>query len=399
MGSTLTRQDLTGMIAEAAKQAVAMHVKVPASSPSGVPTMLGPAILAENKAKESKDGKQLVGRYLQVMLAGAAKQAACMDMFQKHYKGDERLEKALSSSDFSAGGSMVGTEVSRELIELLRPASVIMAANPQIAQMATGTLEIPRHTAGSTGAYVGENQIGGVSQPTTGMLVLSRKKLKVEIPFSNDFTRFAVLNGDEFIRRDAVDGLQVRQDAAFIRDDGLSFTPQGLRFWVLPANVFDASGDGDTLPNIDLRLREAEVALRGANVGMLRPHWFFSSRTWGRLNTIRTGGAADGEYAFRDEMARGTLNGHPWAVSNQIPENLGGGTESEVYFVDMADVVVGEALDMIVDVFPGGAYNDGTAVRSGISRDQTVLRALMQHDLGMRHDESLAVISGVVWGV
>lgn len=349
----------------------------------------------------SKDPEELVGRYFQVILASGAKsKGAAMDLYNEHYKGDTKLEKALSASDFSAGGAMVGVETAADMIELLRPATVVRAAGPQIRRMNQGTLEITKHTAGSTGSYVGENQTGGSSQPTTGMLTLSRKKLKVEIPFSNDLLRFSQQDSAAFVRQDAIDGLAVREDAAFIRDDGVAFTPRGMRFWVPAANVTDVSGDTDNLATISGRLRDLEVLLRAADVRMLRPHWFFSSRTWGRLTEIRTGSAADQAYAFRDEMRTGTLNGIPWSVSNQIPENLGGGgDESEIYLVDMADAIIGDAMEINLDVFPGGAYHDGTAVRSGISRDQTVLRAILQHDFGMRHDASVAILSGVTYGV
>lgn len=359
-----------------------------------------PGLLRSVVAEDAKDSGQVVGRYLQCLLAaGRAKRSDVMDVFNEHYKGDKKTEKALSASDFSAGGAMVGTETAREIIELLRPATVVRQARPRIAQMTTGSLDIPRHTAGSTGSYVGENQTGGSSQATTGDLNLTRKKLKVEIPFSNDFTRFAVINGDEFIRADAVDGLATREDAAFIRDDGTVFTPRGMRYWVPSAHVFDASSDTDDLPSIELRVRQAIAALKSANVMLTNAWWFMSVRTEMRLKTARTGGSADGEYAFRPEMLQGRFWGYQYAVSTQIPEDLGGGTESELYFVNMPDMVIGEALELTLDVFPGGAYHDGTAVRSGISRDQTVLRAIMQHDFGARHPESIAVVSGVKWGV
>ncbi|MCP4201170.1 MAG: phage major capsid protein, partial [bacterium] len=302
---------------------------------------------------------------------------------------------SLSASDFTAGGALIAPAFASEVIEYLRPESVVMASGPRTMDLSTGALEVPKINQGSAASYVGENQTGGITEPEFGNLVLIRKKLKAEIPVSNDLLTFATLNADAIIRDDAVAAMAQRQDAAFIRDDGTQFTPKGLRYQVPAVNVVPASGTA--LTNIEADLRNAALALRDKDIRMVRPGWLMSSRTELALKHIRTG--TNENYAFRAEMLAGNLNGYPFKVTTQIPEDLGGGTnESELYLADWNEVVVGEAQGLRVDSSSEAAYYDGAALRSSYSRDQTVVRVIMQHDIGMRHDFGIAVVSGVLYG-
>lgn len=399
MPQTMKREELRALIVEAANTAVAGALKEHLGRlPQGdvdPATLVAAAHGQIGGGKSSEDDVALrFGRTLLCMANGGMNQTGALDIWKKHYSFDSAVEKALSASDFTAGGALLQTEFAREVIEFLRPASAVMAMNPRRMEMSQGALEIPKVNVGASASYVGENQVGGITEQEFGSLVLVRKKLKAEIPVSNDVLRFAVVNADEIIRDDAVAAMSQRQDGAFIRDDGTQFTPKGLRFQVPSVNVIASAGT-NTLADIEGELGNAELALRDKDIRLVRPGWLISPRTERRLKTIRTG--VNENYAFRDEMKGGTLNGHPFAVTTQIPEDLGGGTETEVYFCEFSEVVVGESLDLIVEASSVAAYNDGVALRSAFSRDQTVIKTLMQHDIGMRHDFGVAVITGVEW--
>lgn len=388
----LTRKDLQALIAEAANAAVANGLK---EAGRGLGFDPRGADEGNRGGNEKADIGTRFGRVLLCIAAGGASQNGALDVLRKHYPNDKTVEKTLSASDFSAGGALLQTEFVREVIEFLRPASVVMASGPRVMTMSMGSLEVPKINTGSVASYVGENQIGGITEPSFGNLVLVRKKLKAEIPVSNDVLRFAAVDADQIIRDDAVAAMAQRMDAAFIRDDGTSFTPKGLRFQVPSANVIASAGT-NTLVDIESELGQAELALRNKDIRFIRPGWLIGPRTERRLKTIRTG--VNENYAFRDEMNGGRLNGFPYKVTTQIPEDLGGGgNEAEVYFVDFSEVVVGEAVDLIVEASSVAAYESGATVRSAFSRDQTVIKTQMQHDLGMRHDFAIAVITGVKW--
>ncbi len=317
-----------------------------------------------------------------------------MDRWKKQFGFDAPLEKALSAADFSAGGALLDGEFSTEVIEYLRPASVVMASGPRTVDLSQGSLTIPKVNTGSTASYVGENQTGGITEPAFGDLVLIRKKLKAEIPISNDLLRYNTVNADTIIRDDAVAAMSQRQDAAFIRDDGTQFTPTGLRYMVPASNVVTETGAN--LVAMEKDLGNAVLALRDKDINFVKPGWLMSPRTEMALKGIRTG--VNENYAYRAEMNTGKLMGYDYKVTTQIPEDLGSGSdESEIYLADFSEVIVGETMGLIVEASSDAAYFDGSALRSSFSRDQTVIKTLMQHDIGMRHDFGVAVITGVQW--
>ena len=88
----------------------------------------------------------------------------------------------------------------------------------------------------------------------------------------------------------------------------------------------------------------------------------------------------------------------PFKVTSQIPRNLGGGTETEMYFCDFADVIIGETTSILVDVSDVAAYHDGSNVVASFSLDQTVIRAIIEVDLGVRHAESVLILDTLKWG-
>jgi HK97 family phage major capsid protein len=99
-------------------------------------------------------------------------------------------------------------------------------------------------------------------------------------------------------------------------------------------------------------------------------------------------------------MWEGRLWGFPFAVSTIVPTNLGaGGNESEIYLADFADVVVGESQSLIVDSSTEASYWDGTTQQSAYSRDETVVRCILEEDIALRRPEAVAVLTGCTYGV
>jgi heptaprenylglyceryl phosphate synthase len=60
-------------------------------------------------------------------------------------------------------------------------------------------------------------------------------------------------------------------------------------------------------------------------------------------------------------------------------------------------VVIGDALNLQIDVSQEAAYHDGSNVVAAFSLDQTVIRAIIETDMVMRHDAAVTVLSGVKW--
>lgn len=313
--------------------------------------------------------------------------------------GDSGLFANQNMANGSAGGFLVPEDVSSEMIELLRPVSIIMASQPVIVPMPNANMTMGRQATGSSASYIGEQQDAPATGLTFGQVKLSAKKLAALVPISNDLMRAASIAADRVVRDDLVISLAIRTDLAFLRGAGTEFSPRGLRFQHLglpteATHVLAANGTVN-LVNVTADLGRLELAIENADVPMIRPVWLMAPRTRKYLENVRDG---NGNKAF-PEIERGELRGKPIRVTTQIPTNLGaGGNESELYLVDFAQVVVGEHMGIEIAMTTEGSYIDaGGTMRSAFSRDETVMRAIQQHDIGARHLQAIAIMTGVTW--
>lgn len=403
----LIREHASKDIADVVKvQVEAMLTAVKATRPAYVEGLLGD----DGKShKETGESASLFGAYVRA-LAGAkndkeraVKVARAWAREHPPYEKVARalelsIEKAMSAGDPTAGGFLVPIEFSADVIELLRASAVVRSLGPTTIPMRSGTLKVPKITAGSAAAYVGESVNIGKTEVDTGQITLTFKKLAALVPVSNDLIRYAAPSADAIVRDDLIRSMATREDLAFIRNDGTSGTPKGLKNWIHADNKFAANGTVN-LANVTTDLGTAMQKLMDADIPLImgqnmagaidaRPGWLFHPRAWKYLTTVQTG---LGTHAFRDEMLRGTLWGYPYRVSTQV-EN------TTVYFVAFAHTVIGESLGLIVDASQEAAYHDGNAVVAAFSQDQTVIRVLSEHDFAMRHDKGGALITGVTWG-
>ena len=307
-------------------------------------------------------------------------------------------EKALAAGDATAGGFLVPTQFSNEVIELLRSQSVVRRLGARVVQMPTGTLKYPKIASGASAAYIGENVNIGASEETFGQLTLTFKKLAVLTPVSNDLLRYSSPSADAIVRDDLVSSMATKEDVSFIRGAGTDATPKGLLNWCIADQKIAANGTVN-LANITDDLGQLVVKLKQADIPMISPGWIMAPRTEQKLATIQN---ANGVFAFRDEVIRGTLWGWPIGTTTNVPITLdttgaGNDNESEIYLVDFAQVLIGESANLLVDASQEAAYHDGSNVQAAFSLDQTVVRAIAEHDLGMRHDKGVAMLTGVTW--
>lgn len=316
--------------------------------------------------------------------------------------GDSGLFANQNIATGAAGGFLVPEAVSAEIIELLRPASVVMSLSPRMVPLPNGNLTMNRQATGSQAGYIGEQQNIGATGVTFGQVKLSAKKLAALIPISNDLLRSASTAADLFVRDDLVTSLATRADLAFIRGSGTEFSPRGFRFQlsgyatIEATNILTANATVN-LVNVTTDAARIELSIRNGDVPVVRPGWLMSPRTESYLQNLRDG---NGNYLFPEMLANGTWRGKPYRATTQIPDNLGAGSnESELYLVDFGHIVVGEAMGIMVEMSSEAAYVDAAGtMQAAFSRDETVMRAIQQHDIGTRHLRAIAVLTAVTWG-
>jgi HK97 family phage major capsid protein len=255
-----------------------------------------------------------------------------------------------------------------------------------------------RRATGANFSYGGEQQDIGATGITLGQVKLSAKKLTGLIPISNDLLRSASVAADRLVRDDIVEGSAIAMDTAFLRSVGGDFSPLGLRHQ-LTGTAFAASNilaatAANTLTSITADLGRMELALLNNNIPLTGAAWVGAPRTMMRLRNILDG---NGNSAF-PEMQQGRLRNLPFFDTTTVPINLGGGSESELYLIAFPHVLVGEHSGLEIATSTEAAYRDAQGnLQAAFSRDETVMRAIQHHDIGLRHLPAVAVLTAVTW--
>ena len=339
---------------------------------------------------------------------------------KEKYGESHPVTKALVSGVGASGGFLVPPAYVAEIIELLRPQAVVRDAGPRFLPMPRGTMRLPSQTSAATASYSAEDKKITQSQPGTGSIVASFKKLTALVPVSNDLMRYADPAADAFVRDDLVKVIALREDLAFLLGDGTQDAPRGFTsfansfavaaggvsaVWSATANStwgtlgnFITANATYTLATVASELGGAVNKLDTANVPDRKRVWFFHPRTFNYLNNVQN---SLGVYVYRDELSRGTLLGYPFKKSTQFPINIwdSTGTNKDTSFIILAELTDALLLDsntLELAVSREGSYVDSNAVTQSVfQNDETLIRAIAEHDFQMRHDASVAVIQNV----
>ncbi|HCA25251.1 MAG TPA: phage major capsid protein [Pseudomonas sp.] len=307
------------------------------------------------------------------------------------------VHMALSTVTAGAGGVLVPENMSSEVIESLRPRSVVRGLGAVSLPLNNGNMTIPRINGNTSVSYLGTETDISLTDMTFDDLKLSAKKAAAIVPISNDLLAFSGANPrvDQMVANDLTISMGLSEDLHFLRADGTGNLPKGLRHWALPGNVVTAPA-GVTLSDLDLFLGGLMLRLEAANANMESCGWVMAPRTIRWLGSLRDG---NGNKAY-PEIEMGMLKGYPFRLTTQIPTNLGAGSnESEIYFADFADCYIGEEQGLIISFSQEASYKDGAGEWvSAFQRDQTLVRVIAKHDFGPRHVESVAVGVGITWG-
>lgn len=389
----LTEKQLADLVGKEVAAALAHARGTAPAAPNVIEQMQ--ALFAGEAAKTAKPQGSIVGGLVRSLAAGKGNVERAAKYAGDQFGADSAVSKALAAGVAADGGFLVRDEVASEVIELLRANTVIREAGATVLPMNTATFTLPKLTGGATATWVGENENIGVTQPSFGQIRMTFRKLAAVVPVSNDLIRYGSPGADAIVRNDLVMGMARTSDLAFIRGQGTEHSPRGLRSFALEAGNTDNANGTVNLANVTSDLGKALLRLLNGNIAMTRPAWLMAPRSMVYLMTVRDG---NGNFAYRPEMSGGTLWGYPFYVTTQIPINLGGnGDESEILLADMGDAIIGEGMSIQLDASGDAAYHDGSAVQAAYSKDQTVVRAIMEVDFIMRHAESVTILQQVKW--
>lgn len=387
-------KELTAKI-ERAEQAESMAAQAAVPVQSHVRTVGAiPAVPREPEAK----GAGMARMVLALAAAQGNSQVAAQIAMDRGY-GDI-VAASLNTLTPGAGGVLVPENLSTEVIELLRPKSVVRKLGARGMPLNNGNLTIPRLKGGAVVGYIGSDSDIPTSQQEFDDLKLSAKKLTGLVPISNDLlaTSSANPNVDQIVVGDLTSAMGTREDKAFIRDNGSGDTPKGLRYWAPTQNVYAAAQPKPTIAEVSLELNKLVLVLESSDANMTAVGWVMAPRTKRFLQALRDG---NGNKVY-PELDQGFLMGYPVGSTTQIPTNLAVGADSngsEIYLADFGDCFIGEDSRLVIDFSKEATYVDGEGKTvSAFQRDQTLVRVIAKHDFGPRHVESVAVLTDVQWG-
>lgn len=336
------------------------------------------------------------GRIVRALAAAKGDPARAAKFAAKAWKDDlgDVIVKSLQAQDFDQGGALIPPTMEAEVIELLRAKVVVRAAGGRNVPLTNGTATFRKQTGTIAAAYVGESQDIGTSLPSVGQITLTARKLAAIVPISNDLLLYdASPAADAFVRDDLVASIAIKEDVTFLYGTGTQDTPKGIRYWTNSANV--TNSNGTTATQIESDFRDLLNSLQTNNAPMIRPVFFMNPRSKNFLANLRD---ANGNLIYPETRgANPTVYGFPIFTSTSIPINLNG-SQTEIIFADMSEVLIGDASGLAISMDSSASYVESGSLVSAFSRDETLIRAIARHDLGVRHDVSLAVKTAVAWG-
>jgi hypothetical protein len=110
-----------------------------------------------------------------------------------------------------------------------------------------------------------------------------------------------------------------------------------------------------------------------------------------------------GVYVYREELNDGKLLGYAFKKSTQLPINIWDttGTNKDCSFLILAEMdesMILDSMSLELAVSREGMYVDsGGSTVSAFQSDQTIVRAIAEHDFQIRHDAAVAIDQFVRW--
>lgn len=418
-------QDLDGQITRAKE---AQELSAAGAQPvEGQDAPLNPGTRAVVPAtpetdKYVKERSLVIGGAMKMLGVGGGNVRSAVLEASALYGEAHPVTRALATSVGSAGGFIVPPDYMNEIIELLRPMAVVRAAGPRNIPMPRGTMTLPGQASAASAGYGTETGRITASEQTLNQIVATYKKLRALVPVSNDMMRYADPAVDAFVRDDLVKVIALTEDAAFLMNTGVQDAPTGFlgfasRYALANAGaggLFLTSGNSTaasggnfitstsayTLATVAAELGGAVNKLDTANVPDFKRCWFMHPRSYNYLYNVQN---SLGVYVYRDELNKGTLLGYPFKKTTQIGTNYynanGSATDcSFVFLVEMTEDMILDSMSLELAVSKEGTYVDaGGNTISAFANDQTIIRAIAEHDHQIRHDAAVAVIQFVRW--
>ena len=260
--------------------------------------------------------------------------------------------RALGEGTGAGGGFLVPDMQARQIYDMLRAQSVLLQSGPVVVDMVSDVLTLPKVASGTSVGMYNENQLIAASDPSFAQVTLTARKAGAITLASREVLEDSTPSIREVLGRDHMQQIALYLDSQFLGIAGNGTAPnmRGIREFT-----------GATVTNLAAAVTLDHVAdalerLETANAGS-RPAIFAHRRDWANLRTQKD---TQNRYQLQPDPtseARRQLFGVPVFISNQIPVNLGAGTnQSWILVVDLNQIVVGRRREIELSYSEHYAY-------------------------------------------
>jgi HK97 family phage major capsid protein len=316
--STLTKEE----IAEVVKSEIENHAALKAFSDAHKQEVLSKGAAADKDA----EAREVVGNFLKSL-----------------GEGDQAVLRDLSEGVAADGGYVVPNEFYRTLIEKkYKYAQIRQYAT--VVPMTSDKLEMPVEANTVSVNWTTELATITQSDPTFALVTLAVNMLAGISRQSRQLLQDSAINESiqDYIIRIFARALALTEDTAFMVGSGTG-QPKGIRTYTISQSVAQA---GANLADSDI------TNLEYALPRQYRVNAAFIMHD-SRKKLISNLRSTDGKklHPEIDNKDNPTLNGYPVIIQDDIPTNLGAGTnESEIYFGDVSYYYIGDREQMFAEV-------------------------------------------------
>lgn len=287
----------------------------------------------------------------------------------------------------SLGGNVVSTNLlASSFIDVLRNRMVTAQAGVQMLSGLVGNTVIPRQTAGSAIAWVGETSTSTEASLTFDQVTMTPKTISTYVDYSWLLLQQSTPAIDSIVRMDVQNTIARGIDLAVLSGTG-STQPQGVAsISGIGSVTIGANGGAPTWASV-VGL-ETEVAQDNADVGGMA--YITNAKVRGKMKQVIKGATStDSNFIWENSGVAGvgSLNGYRALVTNAARSNLTKGTSttvcSEIFFGDWTSLYLAlwSGLELLADPYTGAT---GRVLR---------LHAYQAVDVAARHPESFSYLA------
>lgn len=300
-----------------------------------------------------------------------------------------------SSQEDTAGGALIPTEISSDIIELLRPNIILGRLGArQMPNLMGSPHKFIRLKGGAVARWGTTGSPIQASKSTLGSLTLEPRQLSCFIPIERQLVELASAS-EALFRDDMAQAMAEEMDRAGFLGAGDENEPLGI---INTPGIKGPDTDGtdydaatalswEVLQDFITAVDKAK-ALRGS-LG-----WAFPPTGRLRVATVKDGNGRpltlyDSANVVMPSM-QGTvpgIAGYPWATSTQLRETLAGGTQMDFLFGNFAEVLLGTWGGFRMEVTTEGG--------DAFLNDELWIKMVQYADIGLRHPESFCY-SGMI---